>query len=155
MLLIIDWIQRQKTTLSITGAGRSSEFDRNTTRIPGIPGAQIEFALLCGKPLLELYRVIFFDKTTMSLYMFLSGPKTGKSRNASELSNITRKCFDGSFYEKKNAKLATQIKNAFVFHVSLKDFRKDECPWRAIGSRMLLQLLQKNGNINFDDIYAG
>jgi len=43
--------------------------------------------------------------------------------------------------------------------VSLKDFREDECPWKAIGVRMLVQLLQEDkadrGKLSVEDIYAG
>lgn len=59
------------------------------------------------------------------------------------------KCFDGTYFEEKNGELANRLKNSYVFHVSLGNGTglgtNDRDPWRAIGSRMLLQLLRKDG----------
>lgn len=68
----------------------------------------------------------FIDKITIPVYLFVSGPGTGKSRNASEFSDTIRKCFDGTFFKEENDELATRLENEFVLHVSLKDFQKDD-----------------------------
>lgn len=87
------------------------------------------------------------NKTTMPLYLFLSGAGTGKSRNATELHETALKCFDGTYHRHQNEQLAGRLRNPMVFHVSLENgtsLRPEEDPWRAIGGRMLLQLLQED-----------
>lgn len=101
----------------------------------------------------------FIDKLTIPIYLFLSGSGTGKSRNAAEFSDTIQKCFDGTFFEERNDELVTRLKESFVFHVSLKEFQADECPWKAIGVRMLVQLLQEDETdcekFSVKDIYTG
>lgn len=88
------------------------------------------------------------NKTTIPLYLFLSGAGTGKSRNASELHNSAYRCFDGTFSGKRKDDLAQWLKDPFVFHVTFENgtsIQTEELdPWRAIGSRMLLQVLRGN-----------
>lgn len=86
-------------------------------------------------------------KTTMPLYLSLSGAGTGKSRNATELHHTAYKCFDGTYYRHKDEELASRLRDSMVFHVSLENgtsSRPEEDPWTAIGARMLLQLLQED-----------
>lgn len=40
-------------------------------------------------------------RTTIPIYLFVSGAGTGKSRNAAEFSNTIYKCFDGAFFRSK------------------------------------------------------
>lgn len=105
------------------------------------------------------YKNGIMDKTTIPIYLFFSGAGTGKSRNAAEFSRTILKCFDGTFFkEKSNSELATRLKEPFVFHVNLINFQVWENAWNAIGSRMLLQLLQKDETdperISISDIYS-
>ena len=95
------------------------------------------------------YKQGFVDKTTIPLYLFLSGAGTGKSRNSSELWKTTSQCFNGNHFQEMDElahELAHLISNAFVFHVSLENGTSlrphEEDPVVAIGSRMLLQLIQ-------------
>ncbi|KAI8598234.1 hypothetical protein EDD21DRAFT_193182 [Dissophora ornata] len=79
------------------------------------------------------------DKTTMPLYLFLCGAGTGKSRNAQEFHRSAHLCLSDDDNE-----LRHRIENAWVFHVSLENGispRPEEVPFKAIGNRMLLQLL--------------
>ena len=89
----------------------------------------------------------YIDKTTIPLYLFLSGAGTGKSRNAAELDKTIYKCFDGTYFD-ENQQLVSQLQSPFVFHVSLEtgtSLREEEGdPWKAIGARMLLQILQND-----------
>lgn len=89
----------------------------------------------------------YIDKTTMPLYLFLSGAGTGKSRNAAELDKTIYKCFDGTYFD-ENQQLVSQLQSRLVFHVSLENgtsLREEESdPWKAIGARMLLQILQND-----------
>ncbi|RUS29163.1 hypothetical protein BC938DRAFT_480973 [Jimgerdemannia flammicorona] len=86
------------------------------------------------------YRSGNIDKITMPLYLFLSGAGTGKSRNASEFHRTVVECLGDEDEELKN-----KFRNAWVFHVSLENgstLRDDETSaFRAVGNRMLLQLL--------------
>ena len=49
-------------------------------------------------------------------------------------------------------------RNPFVFHVNLMDFQEWEHPWNGIGSRMLLQFLQKgeidHEKVSMSDVYT-
>lgn len=98
------------------------------------------------------------DKTAIPLYFFLSGAGTGKSRNAAELHQTVYKCFNGHYFQ-RNEKLANLILDAFVFHVSFENGTSilpcEKDPLLAIGSRMLLQLIQdKAGSLSLDDVHA-
>ena len=98
------------------------------------------------------------DKSTIPLYFFLSGAGTGKSRNSSELWQTTYRCFNGEYFPRMD-ELAHQISNAFVFHISLENgtsmWPSETDPMVAIGSRMLLQLIQDdNGFASLDDVHT-
>lgn len=101
------------------------------------------------------------DKTTIPLYLFLSGAGTGKSRNAAELDKTIHSCFDGTYFD-KNEQLASQLRTSFVFHVSFENGTSlriyEDDPWKAIGTRMLLQALQVDGppekRITVDDVLS-
>ena len=86
------------------------------------------------------------DKSTIPLYLLLSGAGTGKSRNAAELSGTAYRCFDGTYFEEKNEELANFLRDPFIFHVSFENGSsvqtEESDPWRAIGSRMILQVLR-------------
>ena len=46
--------------------------------------------------------------------------------------------------KKKREELATRLQESFIFHMSPRDFQeKEQCPWRAVGARMLVQLLRQ------------
>ncbi|KAF9536709.1 hypothetical protein EC957_009924 [Mortierella hygrophila] len=82
------------------------------------------------------------DKSTMPLYLFLSGAGTGKSRNAQEFHRSALNCLT----DEDDPDLREGIRNAWVFHVTLENgtspsTKELDDPIRAIGSRMLLQLL--------------
>ncbi|GES74357.1 crinkler (CRN) family protein, putative [Rhizophagus clarus] len=68
-----------------------------------------------------------FDKTNIPIYFFLSGAGTGKSRNASEFRKTAISCF----YEN-----GTYLRP------------KEDDPLRAVGSRMLFQLLREEMSLN-------
>lgn len=53
------------------------------------------------------------DKTTIPVYLFLSGAGTGKSRNATEFHRTAVTCLDP-----KDDELRSKLSNAWVFHVS-------------------------------------
>lgn len=92
------------------------------------------------------YQHQYIDKTTIPLYLFLSGAGTGKSRNAAELHETVYKCFDGTYFD-ENKELTSRLQSPFVFHVSLENgtsLQDEEDPWAAIGTRMLLQIFQNN-----------
>ncbi|KAG0350780.1 hypothetical protein BG005_009679, partial [Podila minutissima] len=79
---------------------------------------------------------------TMPLYLFLSGAGTGKSRNAQEFHQSALNCLT----EEDDPDLRDGIGKAWVFHVTLENGTSPSTkelrdPIRAIGSRMLLQLL--------------
>ena len=105
------------------------------------------------------YRHKLFDKNTIPLYLFLSGAGTGKSRNATELHRSVRKCFDGTLFE-NNDILASCVHDPFVFHISFENGTSlgptEKDPWRAIGTRMLYQLLRQHEraprNITLSDV---
>lgn len=106
----------------------------------------------------ENYTRHHIDKTTIPLYLFLSGAGTGKSRNAAELCQTTYKCFSGHYF-KRNEKLADLILHSFVFHVSFENgtsiLPSEKDPLLAIGSRVLLQLIQDEaGSISLEDVHA-
>ncbi|KAF9094166.1 hypothetical protein BGX27_001511, partial [Mortierella sp. AM989] len=88
------------------------------------------------------FRAGHIDKSTMSVYLFLSGSGTGKSRNASEFHNTAIQCVGDT-----NNELRGKLEAAWVFHVSLENgfslrpLEKD--PLKAIRSRMLHQLLDE------------
>jgi hypothetical protein len=92
------------------------------------------------------------DKMTIPLYLFLSGAGTGKSRNACELDNSANRCFNGTYSEKKDD-LAEWLKDPFVFHVTFENGTSIQTgeldPWRAIGSRMLFQVLRETGKEDY------
>ena len=87
------------------------------------------------------YRAGQIDKTTMPLYLFLSGAGTGKSRNASEFHRTVVECLGDEDEELKN-----KLRNAWVFHVSFEKgsslMKSEPDPQKGIGNRMLLQLLR-------------
>ncbi|KAF9580471.1 hypothetical protein BGW38_002878 [Lunasporangiospora selenospora] len=80
------------------------------------------------------------DKSTIPLYLFLSGAGTGKSRNAQEFHQSALACLN-----EEDQALRNRIMNAWVFHVSLENgaslLVKEVDPMEAIANRMLLQLL--------------
>lgn len=99
------------------------------------------------------------DKQNIPIYLFLSGAGTGKSRNVAELHKTAFDCFNGTYFPKtddgklarREEELARLLENPFVFHVTLENgtsinTSRDESPWKAIGSRMLLQLLGEPDN---------
>ncbi|KAL3702781.1 hypothetical protein TMatcc_000093 [Talaromyces marneffei ATCC 18224] len=99
------------------------------------------------------------DKQHVPLYLFLSGAGTGKSRNAAELHKTAFDCFNGTHFPKndddelarREDELARLLENPFVFHITMENgtsinTSRDENPWKAIGSRMLLQLLGEPDN---------
>jgi len=93
------------------------------------------------------------DKTTIPLYLFLSGGGTGKSRNAFELQKTAYRCFDA------NEEIAEWLRGPFVLHASFENgtsVQTDEVDaWTAIASRMLLQLLPGEGEkASVDNINA-
>jgi len=86
------------------------------------------------------------DKSTIPLYLILSGAGTGKSRNAAELHETTYRCFDGTYFQETNEELANFLRDPYIFHISFENGSgvqtEESDPWRAIGSRMILQLLR-------------
>jgi hypothetical protein len=99
------------------------------------------------------------DKQHIPLYLFLSGAGTGKSRNAAELHKTAYDCFNGTHFPKnkdgelakREEELAQMLENPFIFYISLENGTslsrlRDQDPWKAIGSRMLLQLLGEPDN---------
>ena len=85
----------------------------------------------------------------MPLYLFLSGAGTGKSRHATEFHKTIIGCLGD-----EDEELKTRLERAWVFHVSLENgtnLREEERhdPFKAIGTRMLLQLLPKE---EYDEI---
>ena len=87
-----------------------------------------------------------FDKRRIPIYLLLSGAGTGKSRNAAELHNTAYKCFDGSYFEEKDEKIASQLQDLIFFHVNLEHdglLYGENDPLRVIGIRMLFQLLRQ------------
>ncbi|KAL1919137.1 uncharacterized protein VTP21DRAFT_2519 [Calcarisporiella thermophila] len=87
------------------------------------------------------YRSGFIDKSTMPLYLFLSGAGTGKSRNATEFHTSLLECLPEG-----QSELRSIIRNAWVFHVSLENGSTiidglESNAFLAIGTRMLWQLL--------------
>lgn len=91
------------------------------------------------------------DKSTIPLYLFLSGAGTGKSRNAAEIHNTMYHCFDGTYFDKHH-ELEAQLRDPFIFHVSFENGTSvrlsENDPWRAIGTRMLLQILQVDDSLH-------
>lgn len=90
----------------------------------------------------EAYNARYWDKTNIPVYLFLSGAGTGKSRNAMEFHKTVIHCLP-------DGELRQRLKNAWTFHVSLENgttWRQIEepSPYRAIGTRMMKQLLQKD-----------
>lgn len=77
------------------------------------------------------------DKTTIPLYLLLSGTGAGKLQNAAELHNTAYRCFNGTYPGSENDELADLL----VFHVSIENGAglrtHDVGLWRAIGNRML------------------
>ena len=96
-----------------------------------------------------------FDKKLIPIYLFLSGAGTGKSRNAQEFHKLALQCFDATYgfndpeLEKPQdhreiENIVQCLKNPYIFHVTLENgcsLHAKEDPWRAIGLRMLYQLL--------------
>ena len=86
------------------------------------------------------------DKTTMPVYLYLSGAGTGKSRHASEFRQTMLK----SLPEGTELELRAQLESAWVFHTTLENgsgvdyAERDRDGITAIGSRILLQLLGGN-----------
>ncbi|KAG0271060.1 hypothetical protein BGZ95_001193, partial [Linnemannia exigua] len=80
------------------------------------------------------------DKSTIPLYLFLSGAGTGKSRNAQEFHQSAVSCLT-----EEDRELRNRIEHAWVFHVSLENgtspLFQEVDPIEAVGNRMLLQLL--------------
>ncbi|KAF9904571.1 hypothetical protein EC991_002560 [Linnemannia zychae] len=80
------------------------------------------------------------DKSTIPLYLFLSGAGTGKSRNAQEFHRSAVSCLTENDQE-----LRERMEQAWVFHVSLENgtspLIQELDPIEAVGNRMLLQLL--------------
>lgn len=106
----------------------------------------------------DSYTKHHIDKTTIPLYLFLSGAGTGKSRNAAELHQTAYKCFSGHYFQ-RNEKLANLILGSFVFHVSFENgtsiLPSEKDPLLAIGSRMFLQLIQdETGSLSLEDVHA-
>ncbi|KAF9319144.1 hypothetical protein BG006_003044, partial [Podila minutissima] len=82
------------------------------------------------------------DKVNMPLYLFLSRAGTGKSWNTQEFHQSALNCLT----EEDDPDLRDGIRKAWVFNVTLKNgtsplTKELYDPIRAIGSRMLLQLL--------------
>jgi hypothetical protein len=89
----------------------------------------------------EHYRGGSKDKIHHPLYLFLAGVGAGKSRHATEFSKSVVKCLSDDDAELKN-----KLNDAWVFHVSLENGtslggEEIQEPLKAIGTRMLLQLL--------------
>ena len=96
-----------------------------------------------------------FDKKLIPVYLFLSGAGTGKSRNAQEFHKLALQFFDATYgfndseLEKSQDQREIEdivqcLKNPYIFHVTLENgcsLHAKEDPWRAIGLRMLYQLL--------------
>jgi hypothetical protein len=95
------------------------------------------------------YREGSRDKIHHPLYIFLAGVGSGKSRHASEFYQSTVKCIND-----ENSELQKRLEDAWVFHVSMENgtsLRQEEveAPLKAIGTRMLLQLLP---DLQLDDL---
>ncbi|RHZ79917.1 hypothetical protein Glove_140g108 [Diversispora epigaea] len=84
-----------------------------------------------------------FDKLNLPIYLFLSGPGTGKSRNASEFHQTAITCLSAQ----EDEELLTKIKKAWVFLISFENgfnIQKNESDcYLAIGTRMLFQLFRE------------
>lgn len=106
----------------------------------------------------DSYTSQHIEKTTIPLYLFLSGAGIGKSRNTAELHQTTYKCFNGHYFQ-RNDKLVNLIRDSFVFHASFENGTSilpcEKDPLLAIGSRMLLQLIQDEaGTLSLEDVHA-
>ncbi|RHZ69343.1 hypothetical protein Glove_284g6 [Diversispora epigaea] len=88
------------------------------------------------------------DKSYIPIYLFISGPGIGKSRNATELHHTTVKCAS------KDSELRNRLENAWVFNVSYENGNSlrmsEQDTYLAIGTRMLLQLT--SGERTLDNI---
>lgn len=93
------------------------------------------------------------DKTTIPMYLFLCGAGTGKSRNAQEFHHSLLACLT----EKEDWELKKRVKDAWVFHVSLKNgtspLPTEATPLEVVGNRMLLQLLPDQSICEVADKY--
>ena len=88
------------------------------------------------------------DKTYIPAYFYLGGAGTGKSRHASEFASSIQEAIKPHIQHPLYHELAQRLKTPFVFHVSFENgtpLTAEELsnPWRAIGSRMLDQLLNE------------
>ncbi|KAL1916177.1 uncharacterized protein VTP21DRAFT_6181 [Calcarisporiella thermophila] len=93
---------------------------------------------------IQYYQGGHIDKTTMPLYLFLSGAGTGKSRNATEFHRSLLECLP-----EEQLELRSKIRDAWVFHVSLENGSSiidglEPDAYLAIGTRMLWQLLPES-----------
>lgn len=88
------------------------------------------------------------DKSTIPLCLLLSGTGTGKSRNAAEIHN-TIYHFSEVTHFSRHDELEAQLRGPFISHVILENGTSvrlsENDPWGAIGTRMLLQILQVDG----------
>jgi len=80
------------------------------------------------------------DKTEIPFYLFVSGPGTEKSRNATELHQTALRIIS-------DPELKSRLEKAWVFHVSLENGHSlrpvEKDSYVAIATRMLYQLLEE------------
>ncbi|CAG8558329.1 3630_t:CDS:1 [Racocetra fulgida] len=88
------------------------------------------------------------DKSYIPIYLFISGPGIGKSRNATEFHRTTVECAP------LDSELRNRLENAWVFNVSYENGSSlrisEQDTYLAVGTRMLLQLFF--GERTLDDI---
>jgi len=92
------------------------------------------------------YRKDRVDKTYAPIYFYLGGAGTGKSRHGSEFASSVQEAIKLCIKDPLYHELAQRLKTAFVFHVSFENEttltpEEKRKPWKAIGVRMLHQLL--------------
>ena len=104
------------------------------------------------------YKQGLIDKTTIPLYIILSGAGMGKSRHANEFHRTV--CSSLDLADPASKMLASRLKNAWVFHVSFENGttiqpQERQNPVSAIAARMILQLLDGDmDQLSMHDIYA-
>ncbi|CAG8628264.1 11632_t:CDS:2 [Paraglomus brasilianum] len=78
------------------------------------------------------------DKNYIPIYLFISGPGIGKSRNAMEFHHTMVECAS------KDSELRSRLENAWVFNISYENGNSlrisEQDTYLAVGTRMFLQL---------------
>src|SRR5205085_325748 len=98
------------------------------------------------------YKTTKLDKSNTPLYFMASGAGRGKSRNATELSNLLCSLFVN------NQELKECLDNALIFNLSFEngtkiDPRVERSASSAISKRMLFQLMESKNWLDIRDKY--